>query len=425
VPDAQALVKGNEVRIGGARVGVVKAVKPVELKDGKFAAELRLSLDKVAEPLPVNSTMIIRPKSPLGLKYLDIVPGTSSKGFKAGETIPLKAARPEPVDIDEFFSTFDEKTRYAIRQNEAGFGNAFAGRGPELNAAFGALRDLAVNAEAPLRNLVSPSTDFGGFWEALEEFNATVAPVAEINGALFVALDRTFGAFARVSRPFIQETISKGPETLDTAIEDLPAIDPFLKSFERFSVAFTPGAKALAESSPVLNAAEVAGIPVLKESPVFDAQLEPTANALLAFQRAPGVFNGLDLLIDTNKVLNPGISFIEPAQATCNYLSIAFGNLASAFSGSNGRSNWIRAFSFQPPEGPNAEAGIASAPANGGPDKLNHLHYNPYPDTASPGQTPEECEAGNEPYNVGVTTIGNVPGNQGLKTTGQLKGGGK
>jgi ABC-type transporter Mla subunit MlaD len=420
VPDAQALVKGNEVRIGGARVGVVKAVKPVELKNGKFAAELSLSLDKIAEPIPVNSTLIIRPKSPLGLKYLQITPGSSSKGFAAGETIPLSAARPEPVDIDEFFGTFDEKTRSAIRTNEAGFGNAFAGRGPELNAAFAELRNLAVNAEAPLRNLVSPSTDFGGFWEALEEFNATVAPVAQINGDLFVALDRTFGAFARVSRPFIQETIAKGPRTLDAAIEDFPAIDPFLKSSERFFTAFTPGAKALAESSPVLNAAEVAGIPVLKASPVFDAQLKPTADALLAFQNAPGVFNGLDLLIDTNKALNPGIKFIEPAQVTCNYLTIAFGNLASSFSGNNGRSSWIRAFSFQAPEGPNSEAGIASAPANGGgPDKLNHLHYNPYPNTASPGQT-EECEAGNEPYKNGVTTIGNVPGNQGTKTSGQL-----
>jgi hypothetical protein len=169
----------------------------------------------------------------------------------------------------------------------------------------------------------------------------------------------------------------------------------------------------------------VAGIPVLKASPIFDAQLEPTADALLAFQNAPGVFNGLDLLIDTNEVLNPAIKFIEPAQVTCNYLTIAFGNLASSFSGNNRRSNWIRAISFQAPEGPNSEAGVASAPANGGgPDKLNHLHYNPYPNTASPGQT-EECEAGNEPYKTGVTVIGNVPGNQGTTTSGQSKGEGR
>jgi ABC-type transporter Mla subunit MlaD len=422
VPNAQALVKGNEVRIGGARVGTVRSVVPVPTGDGNFAAELSLKLDKVAEPIPVDSTMIIRPKSPLGLKYLQIVTGNSSKGFKAGETIPLSAARPEAVDIDEFFGMFDERTRYAIRQNQAGFGNAFAGRGPQLNAAFGTLRKLAESAEQPLRNLVSPSTDFGGFWEALEELNATVAPVAEVNGTLFVALDRTFAAFARVSRPFIQETISKGPETLDTAIEDLPVIDPFLQSSERFFAAFKPGAKALAESSPVLNAAEVAGIPVLRASPVFNAQLEPTADALLAFQRAPGVFNGLDLLIDTNKILNPPIKFIAPAQVTCNYLTIAFKNLANTFSESNGVANWAGAISFEPPTGPNSEGRPSSAPANG-PEHLNHLHYNPYPNTASPGQT-KECEAGNEPYAAGKTVIGNVPGNQGTTTRGQLGGGG-
>jgi ABC-type transporter Mla subunit MlaD len=422
VPDAQALVKGNEVRIGGARVGVVKAVKPVETGNGNFAAELSLSLDKIADPVPVDSTMIIRPRSPLGLKYLQIVPGTSSKGFKAGETIPLSSARPEPVDIDEFFSMFDKKTRDAIRQNEAGFGNAFAGRGPELNAAFGTLRLLAENAQAPLANLVAPSTDFGGFWRALEDFNATVAPVAEINGVLFVALDRTFAAFARVSRPFIQETIAKGPETLDTAISDLPAINPFLQDSERFFTAFEPGSKALADSSPILNAAEVAGIPVLKASPVFQAQLEPTAKALLTFQEAPGVLSGLNLLIDTNETLDPAISFIAPAQSTCNYLTLAFGNVADALSESNGKANWAGALALEPPGGPNNEGGAASAPANG-PEPDNHLHYNPYPNTASPGQKPEECEAGNEPYTKGKTLIGNAPGDQGLETRGQLKEG--
>jgi ABC-type transporter Mla subunit MlaD len=424
VPDAQALVKGNEVRIGGARVGVVKSVVPVELKNGNFAAELSLSLDKSAEPIPKDSTMIVRPRSPLGLKYLQITPGHSPQGFKAGETIPLAAARPEPVDIDQFFDTFDEKTRLAIRKNEAGFGNALAGRGPQLNAAFGSLRKLAESAEAPLRNLASPSTDFGGFWRALEAFNATIAPVAGTNAELFVALDATFGAFARVSRPFIQETISKGPQTLDTAIADLPVLRPFLHDSERFFVAFQPGAKALAETSPTLDAAERAGIPVLRESPTFDAQLPPTADALLAFQEAPGVFNGLELLIDTNEKLNPAIKFIGPAQSTCNYLTLAFRNLKSTFSEGNGASNWVRAISFQTPQGPNAEGGPASAPANGGgPNPTqNHLHSNPYPNTAAAGQQPEECEAGNESYLKGQTVIGNVPGDQGTVTEGQKVG---
>ena len=431
VPNANALVKGNEVRIGGARVGVVKKVVPVQTGDGAVAADLSLSLDKNVEPLPVDSTMIIRPKSPLGLKYLQIVPGDSSEGLAAGETIPESAARPEPVDIDQFFDMFDAKTRTAIQRNLAGFGNAFAGRGPQLNAFFSVLRQAVESGQPALANLVAPSTDFGGFWRSLENLAATVAPVAAQQASMFVGLDLTFAAFARVARPFIQETISKGPETLDAATADLPAIRPFLHDSERFFTALRPGARALAETSPTIAAALRAGVPALNESPKLNAQLPPTADALLAFQESPGVFNGLDLLIETNDLLGPAIRFIGPAQTTCNYLTIAFRNLASASSEGNSLGGWINAIAFQAPSGPNAEAGPASAPANSpepaderflvsGEGKANHLHSNPYPNTASPHQ-PRECEAGNERYEIGVTRIGNTPRNDGTKTSGQTK----
>jgi len=419
VPNADALVKGNEVRIGGVRVGIVKSVVPEQLPNGKLAAKLSLSLDKNAEPLPVDSTMMIRPKSALGLKYLQITPGNSSKGFAAGDTIPTSAARPEPVDIDQFFDMFDEKTRLAIRRNQAGFGNALAGRGPQINGAIGALRQLVEHSQPVLGDIVAPSTNFGGFWRALENLNATVAPVAEENASLFVALDRTFAAFARVSRPYIQETIVKGPSTLDAANADLPVLRPFLDESKRFFTALKPGASALAETAPTIAAALHAGVPVLNASPVFNAQIVPTADALLAFQASPGVFNGLNLLIDTNNILKPAVEFIAPAQTTCNYLTLAVSNVASASSEGNGSATWLNFISFAAPSGPNNLSSTASAPANG-PESENHLHFNPYPNTAAPGQT-KECEAGNEPYKASQTVIGNAAGNQGTTTAGQPK----
>lgn len=406
VPNADALVKGNEVRIGGVRVGIVKSVVPVQLGDGAIAAELSLSLDKSAEPLPVDSILIVRPKSALGLKFLQITPGNSPQVFAAGETIPLTAARPEPVDIDEFFDMFDEKTRDAIRENLAGFGNALAGRGPQLNEAIGALRRVVVNGQPVLRTIVAPSNDFAGFWRALEALSATVAPVAETQASLFVALDQTFAAFARVSRPFIQETIEKGPATLDTANADLPAIRPFLRDSERFFAALQPGARALAETSPVIAESLHAGVPVLNAAPVLNNQLQPTAEALLAFQRSSGVFNGLNLLIDTNNILRPTLKFIVPAQTTCNYVSLTFRNLANSNSQGNSSGKWLNFISFEPAFGPNSEGGPASAPASG-PERANHLHFNPLPQTGAPGQ-PNNCEAGNEKYLPGKTVIGNT-----------------
>ncbi len=411
VPDASALVKGNDVRIGGTLVGTVRSVVPVQLGDGRVAAELSLSLDKNAEPLPVDSTVAVRPKSALGLKFLQISPGTSSQGFPAGATIPLSAAHPEPVDIDQFFDMFDKPTRDAIRQTQAGFGNALAGRGPQLNEAFGALRRLVVNAQPVLRTIVAPSTNFAGFWRALEDLSATVAPVAETNAAVFVALDRTFGAFARVSRPYIQETIEKGPPTLDAVTADLPALRPFFDDSARFFAALKPGAHALAETSPVIAESLHAGVPVLNASPVLNNQLQPTAEALVDFQNSSGVFNGLDLLIDTNNLLKPALKFIAPAQTTCNYLTLTFRQFANANSQGNGEGNWLNFITFQAPEGPNSESGQAAAPASG-PEVTtapgNHLHYNPFPNTGAPGQ-PNGCEAGNEKYIPGKTVIGQAP----------------
>jgi ABC-type transporter Mla subunit MlaD len=419
VPNANALVKNNEVRVGGVRVGIVREVIPIQTGDGRVAAELSLQLDQSVEPLAVDSTITIRPKSALGLKFLQLTPGDSAETFAAGETIPLASYKPEPVDIDQFFDMFDEPTRKAIQRSQAGFGNGLAGRGPQLNEGIGALRRLVVNSQETLRTIVEPSTDFGGFWRALEDLSATVAPVATTQASLFVALDRTFAAFARVSRPYIQETIEKGPRTLDAVNVDLPAVRPFFRSSERFFTALKPGAKALAETSPTIAAALKAGVPVLNASPVLNNQLQPTAEALVDFQNSTGVFNGLDLLIDLNRTLKPALRVIAPTQTTCNYVTLAFKNLANSNSEGNGQGNWLNIISFEPPAGPNSEAGPSSAPANG-PERSNHLHFNPYPNTGAPGQ-PNGCEAGNEKYVPGTTVIGQAPEVWGTTTRGQVK----
>lgn len=404
VPNADALVKANEVRIGGARVGVVKSVVPVQLPNGGVEAELTLSLDKSAEPIPKGSTLLIRPKSPLGLKYLQITPGTGTEPLKAGETIPVRYATPEPGDIDKFFDMFNTPTRKAIQRNLAGFGNALAGRGPQLNEAIGALRGLIEQGQPAAATLAAPSTNFSGFFKALEALSATVAPVAQQQASMFVVLDQTFKAFANVSRPYIQETIEKSPPTLETVNAGLPKINPFLRDTARFFTALRPGAKALQETSPIIAESLQAGIPALNASPVLNNQLLPTAEALLAFQQSEGVFTGLDLLTDLNKNLKEPLEFIVPAQTKCYYGTLLFGNLANSNSQGNQYGKWLNAIAFEPAEGPNSEGGQASAPANG-PGKENHLHFNAYPRTAAPGQE-GICEAGNAKYAKGETVVG-------------------
>src|SRR5436190_11730811 len=71
------LVKGNEVRAGGYRIGVISDLQSVTLADGKTVAVLKLKLDKKIGKVPADSTLDVRPRSALGLKYLELTRGTS------------------------------------------------------------------------------------------------------------------------------------------------------------------------------------------------------------------------------------------------------------------------------------------------------------------------------------------------------------
>src|SRR5437773_3635457 len=51
VPDAAGLVRGNEVRVGGFRVGIVRTIQPVAGASGHPIARLRLQLDKKVQPI--------------------------------------------------------------------------------------------------------------------------------------------------------------------------------------------------------------------------------------------------------------------------------------------------------------------------------------------------------------------------------------
>jgi phospholipid/cholesterol/gamma-HCH transport system substrate-binding protein len=414
VPSAAALTRGNEARIGGVRVGLIEDIEPVAHEDGSVSAKLDLKLDKDVEPLPVDSTVIVRTRSALGLKYLELNQGTSEEGYPEGAVIPLSAARPEPVEIDELLNTFDEPTQLAIQENLFEFGNALAGRGPALNEALGELPGVLELLEPVMTNLGAPSTGLGRFVQALSATAAEVAPVAETQAQLFVDLNTTFGALADVARPFIQETISETPPTLDVANRTLPRIRPFLANSAVLFTELQPAAKALTTTAPALASALEEGVPALRRAPAFNRELPPTAESLLAFQENPVVQPGLASLTRTTDIFGPAIRFITPAETVCKYGSLFARNSASLLSNGNGSGTWQRFTVAGPPEGPNNEGSPSSAPANG-PAPANFLHVNPYPNTASPGQ-PNECEAGNEPYLVGQQVIGNVPGNQGTVT---------
>jgi virulence factor Mce-like protein len=418
VPSGADLVVGNDVRVGGDRVGVVNSITPVRDGGGKVSAILGLKLDKTVEPLSDQSTVIVRPRSALGLKYVEITPGRSGTELQAGDTLALRQARPQPVEIDQVFNTFSRQTRVGIQQSLTGFGTGFAGRGADLNSAIAALRPLVDRLYPVAQNLASPQTQLARFFRSLERAADEVAPVAEQQAALFRNLDTTFSALIPVKSQ-LQQFIEQSPPTEDLAISEFPKQRPFLRNSAALFHELRPGAAVLPRTAPVLADAFAIGKKTLARTPQLNAELTDVFHSLDRFVADPVVPRGIKRLRETVVTLRDPLDFITPTQTTCNYITLWFRNIASHLSEGDKNGTWQRFIIVATPQGPNNEGGPSSKPADG-PTADNHLHANPYPNTAAPGQD-KECESGNEDFLTGKTVVGNVPGNQGTVTQGQVK----
>lgn len=424
LPNAAQLVKGFEVRIGGARVGFLSKIEPRKRADGSAYAQLTMKLDKSIEPIPADSTLLVRPRSSLGLKYIELTPGDGRAGLAAGSVIPVRQARPAVVELDDLFSMFDEKTRVGSRNALDGYGGGFAGRGQDINTAIEALVPLLADLEPVARNLSDPDTRLNRFFASLARAAEEVAPVAEDQASLFVNLDTSFTALAGIARPFLQETITESPLSEQVAIRDFPLQRPFIRNNTAFFRELRPGVAVLPHAAPILADAFEAGTEVLPRTVQMNDDLADVFEALADFSDDPLARQGIRQLTRLSSSLRPTLHFLTPTQTTCNYVTIFLRNVDSLLSEGDANGNYQRFLVVSAPTdprtfelGPNNEGGPSEAPANG-PGRHNHLHVNPYPTTAAPGQT-AECEGGNERYVAGQTVIGNIPGNQGLKTDGQ------
>jgi virulence factor Mce-like protein len=424
LPNGAQLVKGFEVRIGGARVGFISKIEPKKRPDGSAYAQVTMKLDKEIEPVPADSTLLVRPRSSLGLKYIELTPGAGQAGLPAGSTIPVRQARPAVVELDDLFAMFDDKTRVGSRNSLDGFGGGFAGRGQDLNSAIEAFVPLLTDLEPVARNLSDPDTRLNRFFASLARASEEVAPVAEEQASLFVNLDTSFTAFASIARPFLQETISESPESEQVAIDEFPRQRPFIRNNTAFFRELRPGVAVLPHGAPILADAFEAGTRVLPKTIQMNEDLADVFEALADFSDDPMVRQGVNQLTRLVSSLRPTLRFLTPTQTTCNYATVFLRNVASLLSEGDANGNYQRFLVVSAPTdpltlalGPNNEGGPSAAPANG-PGRHNHLHVNPYPNAAAPGQT-QECEGGNERYTIGQTVVGNQAGNQGLTTDGK------
>ena len=374
VPNAARLVKNNEVRIGGTRVGVIESIEitkvsPDEVANSSnqggtavgtetkassssqqtccVAAELNLKLDKSASPIPEDSVFRVRYRSSFGLKYLEITRGTGKaapEGFAFdglddtgscrlptdpqtfASSIPESAKNgcfQKQTEFDAINDTFNTRTRSNARKNLIGFGGAFAGRGASLNQAVGALQPLFLNLKPVSEILADPDTELRRFFEAMGRTAQIVAPVAAENAEFFGNASVAFAAIARDPEA-LRATITEGAQLLTEGPSLLRRQRPFLTEFTELSNRLNPGIRQLRVAIPTLNSAVRVGTNVLPRTPAMNHKLRGVLISLKKLVQQPSTKTSIQRLQETFDTAKPLAQWVGPSQTVCNYWNYWF-----------------------------------------------------------------------------------------------------
>jgi virulence factor Mce-like protein len=431
-----ALEAGNDVREGGFRIGVVSDVQPVKLPDGSPGAQATLQLNEANGRLPVDSTAEIRPLSVLGLKYVDLHPGSAHQVFADGATMAVSQTR-VPVQQDDVNKLFDAKTRPAVDRDLVGIGDALAGRGSYLNDTIATLPPLLGHLRPVASYLFDPHTELTRFLNALNGFVSTVAPVSQTNAKLFADQATTYEAIARHDLD-LENAIKQSPPTLEVGTGSLRVQQPFLVNLRTFADYMDPATAQLYEGLPEIDPALEAGIKVLPRTPSMNVRFQRVLDALRSLALDPGTNVALNGLSSTVGTLNPVIRYLGPNVTVCNYWNYFWAQLADAVSEQTSLGMAERALSMNANRQTNnvAQQG-ATLPANGyqpgdPPDQTGmadaEYEHGPAYGAAIDSQGNADCETGQRGFelkqnyydnqNRTLVSDAHTPGDQGTTWTG-------
>jgi len=171
--NAGQLVKGDDVQVGGRRIG---SIESIELTDNN-QAEVKASIYKEFVPLHKGTTAIIRATSLSGIanRYIALTLGRSDAPELAEGSTIVAESTTAPVDLDQLFNTLDPKTRKNLQNVVQGFAAQYQGKGPQVNAATKYFAPALSTTDRVVRELTSDQQAFTDFIVSSSRLSTAVA----------------------------------------------------------------------------------------------------------------------------------------------------------------------------------------------------------------------------------------------------------
>ncbi|MFC7506083.1 MlaD family protein [Nocardioides sp. GCM10030258] len=280
--DASPLIKGNDVKASGVKVG---SIGSIEVENG--VAKVGLILNDEVLPIHQDATARVRPVGLLGERFVELDRGTPDAEVLAdGASLPLDQTT-RATDLDEVLNMVDAPTGTALSMLITTLGQGMLGHGEDADRAIKALAPALQDTDRLGQILADQNT-------VLQELVDSVTPVAEQlatdNGQaldqLVDATDKTLGATARSDRD-LADTLERLPAALREARSTLSALSGAAGSTAPVLAALRPATENLVKISRELKAfaksAEPAldGLdPVLDKAEVLLERARPVAQSL-------------------------------------------------------------------------------------------------------------------------------------------------
>jgi virulence factor Mce-like protein len=343
--DADNISTHSQIRMGGRLVGQVLAPR---VEDGQAVVTLQLTPD--IAPLRSDTRVKVKPRSAIGTRFVEILPGSRGVPLRGGDRIPASqtsSTRP----LDEALSTFDAPTRGRAQVLLRQLGGSVAGRGEGLNDTVAAGAPFLGGLRAVTAAIADRRGAAGRFVRGADTMSAALAPVSEDLAAGLRPEAAVARAFAG-ERDALHATLEAAPPALGALSAQLPRTRPLVVEISRLARRALPALQAappalrdtavlLDETGPTLHAtretlaqARAAIPPTLALLRAVRPELAPLEAAMVS--ATPILRNLGPRYCDMRNMLGGWAGMMQYGNAAGNYLRFNVEAAAESVQGWNG-----------------------------------------------------------------------------------------
>ena len=228
--NAGQLVKGNQVEVGGQRVGSISKIRLTD--DGM--AEIVMKLDRLT-PVHEGTSATIRATSLSGYanRYVSLALGpNSNRALPSGSTISADRTT-APVELDQVFNTLDPRTRRGLRQFIQGQATWYDGKARQADRSLHYLNPALATSSRVTRELIRDRVVFQRFVSDTARVVTALASRRADLSSLVTGANATAGAIGSEnaalgrSLDLLPDTLRKGSTTfvnLRATLDDLDVL---------------------------------------------------------------------------------------------------------------------------------------------------------------------------------------------------------